>query len=449
MLFCYTASHHTTGFDTLERFERSTDAVIRALADHDLTRGNVVVATCNRFEAYVDVAGGPDDEAGAASAVIGLIAAATGVDRHEVEEAGATLHGTDVAHHIFAVASGLESLVVGEGEIAGQVRRSLEHARSRGTATRDLERVFQQAARLSRGVKNRTQLSSAGRSVVRLALDLAEARVADWARARVLLVGTGRYAGATLAALRERGASDVRVYSRTGRAARFAEHHGITAVHQHDLEGAVAASDLVVACTVAPSVVLDVDTVTRAASRPDAASRRLIIDLGLPRNVDPAVAAVSGCHLLDLETIGAHASLPELNAAADARALVDQALADYRAATAEDAAVPALVALREHVFSVVDDEIAWSARRGHDDPAVAAALRHFAGVLLHTPSVRARALARAGEPGRFADAVDALFAVTPQRACLWAGDAADRPGAAPDPQHETPRRAEPDPLPTA
>jgi glutamyl-tRNA reductase len=422
VLFCYSSSHRTTQFDNLGRLERGANEVIGTLAEHGgIIAGSVVLSTCNRFETYVDIVlpDGQDAErqdaaAHAARVVTQAIGEATGMPAHEVREAGMLLHGDAVVEHAFAVASGLESVVVGEGEIAGQVRRALEGARERGTATRELERVFQLAARTSRGVKNRTELSSAGRSVVRLALDMAETRITDWAATNVLLVGTGRYAGASLAALRERGVTRVQVYSRTGRAAGFATSHGIAAAES--LEAAVADSDLVVACSVAPTVILDAATVAAARERPGALSRRLIIDLGLPRNVDPEVAAVADTELLDLETIRAHAPLPELGATDEARTLVDQAVADYRRATAEDAVTPALVALRSHIFDVLDGEIAWARRRGDSSPQTEAALRHLAGVLLHGPSVRGRELAAEGRADEFGAAVSALFGV--DTACI-------------------------------
>ncbi|UUT36592.1 glutamyl-tRNA reductase [Microbacterium elymi] len=425
MLLCFSSSHRTAALDTVERLERRADDVIARLAEPiDGIDGSVVVSTCNRFEVYLDVPGTtphperPWDAASIdADAFVDTVAAATGLDGGEVRESGILLHGDAVAAHVFSVASGLESIVVGEGEIAGQVRRSLERARERGTVSPELERVFQLASRTSRGVKNRTDLSRAGRSVVRLALDMAETRITDWAGTRVLLVGTGRYAGASLAALRERGVTRAQVYSRSGRAAGFAAGHDIKAVPVDGLEQAVAASDLIVTCSVAPAVILDAATVAAAAGRAGALPRRLIIDLGLPRNVDPGVAAVPGTELLDLETLRLHAPLPELGATAEAQALVDAAVADYRRAAAEDAVTPALVALRAHVFDVLDDEIARARRRGDSDGQTEAALRHLAGVLLHEPSVRARKLAAAGRAGEVESALSALFGIESRREC--------------------------------
>lgn len=416
MLLCFSSSHLTADFGLLERLERHADEVKRALArQSDILSGSVVLATCNRFEAYLDV----DEPLTAAAAVsvevvIENISRATGIDPEELRASSAVMYDSAVAEHLFAVSSGLESVVVGEGEIAGQVRRSLETARTEGTASRELERLFQVAARTSRGVKARTGITSAGRSMVRLALQLAESRITDWAETRVLLVGTGAYAGASLAALRDRGATEVRVYSPSGRARRFATTHAIEAVAPGALAEAIAASDVVVTCSVSDEAIIARETVAAAARIPEALPRRLIIDLGLPRNVDPDVTDIAGVELLDLETISRHAPLAEVNAAREARAIVDEAAAEFSAQGSEFAVTPALVALRKHVFDVLDAEIDRARRGRESSEQIEAALRHLTGVLLHTPSIRARELARNGEAHRFIDAAHALFGVSPE-----------------------------------
>ena len=226
MLICLSASHKNAAFDVLERLSVNAEhAAPRILGGHDALKGAVVVSTCNRFDAYLDLdtpeGASPVDALHGAIRAVGTVA---GLEPEELRSTFDFVHGNALAGHLFAVASGLESVVVGEGEIAGQVRRSLEQARSEGTTTTELERLFQRASQTSRRVKNETGIGSEGRSLVRLALDLAESRVTDWAQTSVLLVGTGRFAGASLAALRDRGVTDVRVYSPSGRAARFAGH---------------------------------------------------------------------------------------------------------------------------------------------------------------------------------------------------------------------------------
>ncbi|WIB63664.1 glutamyl-tRNA reductase [Curtobacterium sp. MCBD17_040] len=403
MLICLTASHRNASFDLLERLSIGAPAAADGLVSgSDVLDGAVVLATCNRFEAYLDVAGDRDS---AVAATIDAVSAASDLAADDVRASVRVLDRADVVHHLFAVSSGLESVVVGETEISGQVRRALEGARAAGTTTSDLERLFQEAAHTSRGVKTRTRIGAAGRSIVRLALELASSRVTDWADTHVLLVGTGRYAATTVAALRDRGVADIAVYSPSGRAPVFAAKHDLVPVT--DLAGTAAASDVVITCTSSEVPVVH-------ASDLDHPGRRLVIDLGLPRNVDPAAASVDGVELLDLETISLHAPLSELNAESEARAIVDDAVTRFHTAALEQSATPALVALRKHVFDVLDAEIARARDRGDSSDRTEQALRHLAGVLLHRPSVRARDLGRQGRAEDFTAAVDALFGIEPE-----------------------------------
>ncbi|MGT2425659.1 glutamyl-tRNA reductase [Amnibacterium kyonggiense] len=408
MLTALTADYRTAGFEVLERLATvSAETFARFVTDRRGVRGGVLLATCNRFEAYLDVA----DEA-EADGLLDFAAAEAGVDAAAVAEAASRRTGSDVAGHLFAVSSGLESLVVGEAEIAGQVSRALEAARGIGTTTPDLERLFQRASRTSSAVQQRTRLGSAGRSIVRLALDLAGSRVTDWATTRVLLIGTGTYARATLAALRDRGVQEIAVYSPSGRALKFAQREGVVAVAGTDLPHRLATADIVIACSIATTPILDAEKLRRARSVVAEPARQLVVDLGMPRNVEPDVAGLQDVDLLDLETIGRHAPLPELQATDDALAMIAEAVAEYGADQRATAATPAVVAYRAHVFELVDQEIERLRRRGEATEAVERAMRHLAGVLVHTPSSRARELAAAGEAQRFADAVETLHGLT-------------------------------------
>lgn len=407
MLICLTASHRNASFDLLERLSIGAPAAASHLVtDSDVLDGAVVLATCNRFEAYLDIAG--DDEA-AVRATVEAVSAASELQADEVLDCVQVLGGGDVVQHLFAVSSGLESVVVGETEISGQVRRALEDARRNGTTTSELERLFQEAAHTSRGVKTRTRIGAAGRSLVRLGLELASSRITDWAATRVLLVGTGSYAATTIAALRDRGAEHIQVFSPSGRAPWFAAKHDLVAAT--DLRTAIGTSDVVITCTSSEVPVVE-------ACDLDDGARRIVIDLGLPRNVHPDAADVEGVELLDLETISIHAPIAELNAETEARAIVDDAVSRFRAQALEQSTTPALVALRKHVFGILDDEIDRVKRRGDTTPESAEqterALRHLVGVLLHRPSVRARELGRAGRGDDFTGALDALFGVRPE-----------------------------------
>lgn len=421
MLLCLSIDHHRIDLGTLERIERHSDALSAALSAPEdgsgPVLGSVPLITCNRFEVYLDVA----TEDGVVDAALDEMTRITGLSRPRLSGALTAYSGGDAAEHLFSVSGGLESAVVGEGEIAGQVRRSLESARAAGRVTSDLERLFQVATRTSREIKNRTELQSAGRSLVRLALRMAESRIGDWGSAQVLLIGTGAYAGASLAALRARGATRIGVFSPSGRAERFADSHVVDPVSPAELDARLSDTDLVVACTSTRDPLLTGEQFARtvkpgrppfcslAPARVGSPRPRLLIDMGLPRNIDPAAAAVPGVELLDLETVVKHAPIPELSAEAEARRIVSEAAADFLAGRAENAAVPTLVALRDHVGDILQEELARVGSGSGADPAIEAALRHFAGRILHQPTVRLREMARRGGADDAARAVELLF----------------------------------------
>lgn len=371
-----------------------------ALLDDRRAHGAVLVATCNRVEAYLDVPPGADTSI--AEATLRTLAGAARLPNDTLRGRAEVLAGAPALHHLFAVTSGLESIAVGEEEIAGQVRRAYEAARETGSTTPELDTAFQRAAKVSRDVRAATAIGKQGRSLVQFALQLAGTRVTDWRQTRALIVGTGNYAATTVAALRTLGVSELAVYSLTGRAGQFSDRYGVRA--ENDLREAVAKAEVVITCTNTYSVGVD-----------DIAddSRRTIIDLGLPRNVDPAVGRLPGVELMDLELIATHARLPMLAPDATARELVSSAAGAF---AAEQVAAPAIVALRRHVFDALDSELTRLASKSvppEQAAAVTEALRHFAGALLHDPTQRARDLAAGGRVGHFEAGLAAVFGIDP------------------------------------
>ncbi len=401
------ASHKTAPFELLERLSTYTEAVAPLVAgEADDISGAVVLSTCNRFEAYIEI-----DEPATVGHDAGIVAAqraietATGITAEELAGAYEVKMGGKVAEHLFSVASGLESVVVGEGEIGGQVRRALDEARAHGTTSSELERLFQRATETQKSVKNATALGRAGRSLVRLALDLADSRIADWGDIDVLLVGTGAYAAATLAALRDHGASSVKVYSPSGRT-QFATKHGLAQVSHDDFAATAARVDMVITCTSHEEPVLSAGTLRAGGFD----GRAFVIDLGLPRNVDPDVGDVEGITLLDLETIRLHAPLEELQASDAAREIVRDAAAKFAQVGRQQTAQPAVVALRKHVFEVLERELDRGKNRENSEQ-IEQALRHFTGMLLHTPTVRAQEAAIEGRADEVFDAIQTLFGI--------------------------------------
>ena len=393
MLLCLSSNHANASFSLLEKLSiGAPGAAVELVEASETVRGAVVLATCNRFEAYLDV----EDAADAAVAsTVAAISSASGLEARELLDSLAVHHGDEVARHLFAVTSGLESVVIGEDEISGQVQRALASARESGTSSPELERLFQRATHTSRGVRTKTAIGGVERSLVRLALELASSRLTDWATTSVLVVGTGRYAATSVAAVRALGATDIRVYSRSGRGPAFATKYGLRA--ETELAAALDA-DVILTCS-GTGVITAADVVGDR--------QRVVIDLGLPRNVDRSVDGLPGVVLLDLEAIRLHA--PLIEAHTEAHSLVREAAADF---AADRAAEPAVVALREHILALVEAEIERARARGAGDETESA-LRHLAGVLLHTPSVRARELAADGRLDEVTAALAALYGVRP------------------------------------
>lgn len=457
VLLSLTASHRELDLDALERLSTGSASVGRTVVSScEPVQGAVVISTCNRFELYLDV-DAPLDGDGVRHAtrhVARLVAEASGVTPETAAESFTVRTGSEVPTHLFSVASGLDSMVVGEREIAGQVKRSLQVSRSEGTTSKTLELLFQTASRTSKRVGAHTTLGSTGRSLVKLGLDLAGESLPDWRVVRTVLIGTGSYAGASVAALRQRGSEDVRVYSQSGRAALFAESHDVVALDgdREALVEALAEADLVVSVsgargrrTVASldagtdgaaqggargpeasiEYVLDAAAVARARLRAaartgdEAEGRPLVVlDLALHRDVDPGVADVEGVLLYDLQALKAHAP-------ATARAVVDHARAIVRDAAREfeehqvgreaDAAVVALLdeaeeRARTEIDAAVDRLRAELRERGEVDAlgrpaepdeadveAIARDVRRRVHAALHDriTAVRAEAVARA------------------------------------------------------
>ncbi|KGM08725.1 glutamyl-tRNA reductase, partial [Cellulomonas bogoriensis 69B4 = DSM 16987] len=423
VLMTLTASHRDLDLDVLEQLSSGAHSVgTEVVADsHEIT-GCVVLATCNRFEVYLDVAEscrGTDD---ALAAVTATVARTSGLAVADVRDSLQARVGADVAQHLFAVASGLDSMVVGEREVAGQVRRALHTARAQRTTSPRLERLFQTASRTSRAVGARTGLAGTGRSVVGVALDIAGHVLADegldLAHARVLLIGTGSYAGASVTALQARGVRDVAVHSPSGRAAVFAAERDLEAVDPGTLPDQLARADVVLSCSGALGPVIDTDMVVaarRAATESGGRPRPVVlIDLALHHDIDPKVAGVDGVHLVDLATVQQHSPTTVTPAVTAGLDIVDRAAQEFEAGLAELEVVPAVVALRTEVDRTVRAEVdRVRARAGAEAAAqVERSLRRVTAALMHGPTVRAREHARAGQVDRYRDGVEAVFGVT-------------------------------------
>ncbi|MFM8155438.1 MAG: glutamyl-tRNA reductase, partial [Actinomycetes bacterium] len=257
------ASHHDASLEEIERLSHAGTSLASILARHEGVNGALVLSTCNRFEVYLDL----DRFHEAVDLTTREISDQTGIAHEEVVESMRVTMGTSVAQHLFSVASGLESMVVGEDEVAGQVKSALAAAQVAETTSPTLERMMQRALATSKAVTNMTGLGAAGRSIVTVGLDVAEERHGSLAGRSALVLGTGSYARVVTSALAKRGVEEIYVYSSSGRAAKFATSHGVVPVTDDELAQVIARVDVVAACSGAPHHIIDGALIDARGSR--------------------------------------------------------------------------------------------------------------------------------------------------------------------------------------
>jgi len=373
-------SHHHAPVELRERVAFDLDEA-HAIAER--LGAAVCLSTCNRTELYLEAADAEDAERRAAAVLAGL------------EPALYRLRDQAAALHLFRVAAGLDSLVPGEGEILGQVRAAHE-AGTRGPL---LDRVFRHALHAGRKVRAQTAIGESPASVSSAAAALAEQVFGDLAGCEILLVGAGKVSGQAARNLRTRGAHISFVAdSKTGRTR---------------LEEELARVDVVVSSTTASGYVLDAATVERARR----GRRLLLIDLAVPRDLDPAIHELDGCYLYDiddLEAIVAETLSGRRAEAERAESIVAAEAEKFHEWQASLDIVPAIASLRARAEEIREQELAKaegilerldeSQRR-----AVESITAQIVNKLLHMPTIRLKQAAAAADGVFYADAVRHLF----------------------------------------
>ena len=414
VLFSLVATHADIDLETVAQLSNGSSGIATsALAGSPAVTGAIVLATCNRYEIYGE-APHPDDVEAARAALVAQISDVSGLSEPLVSRSFSTRTGPEVSQHLFAVSAGLDSAVVGEREIAGQVRRALITAQHEGTASAGLVRLFQAASKTAKDVGAQTALGSRGLSIVSVALDLATdlSENPDWSSKKVVVFGTGAYAGATMALLRERGCTDISVFSSSGRAHGFVATRGGTALDAESLYPAVAAADVMIGCSGSDT---RVEADELAEVRANSPQPLIAIDLALTHDFDPAVGELDGVELLTLESVRLAAPQEQAESLAQASGIVSGAAAAFEQEREARSVDSAIVALRRHTMSVLDAEME-KVRARHGCTAAAEevefALRRMVKQLLHVPTVRARELASNGQQDEYIAALEALYGIT-------------------------------------
>jgi glutamyl-tRNA reductase len=410
-------SHTSAPVSLLERMCLDPEQAAKlatAVSQSDFASEAVVVATCNRLEVYAEV----DRFHGSVEDISDQLAATAGGARDDVVPHLYVHYDEAAVAHLFALASGLDSMVVGESQILGQVRAALQRGQEQGTVGAVLNGAFQQALRVGKRGHAETNIDAAGPSVVAAALAQLTARGAELAGCRAVVVGAGAMAGLAVTHLARRGAAEVVVANRTpATAARLAASVGGRSVSLAELPSEFTRADVVVSCTGATGVVVHAAQLEDALAHRSPQRPLSVVDLALPHDVDPLVAEHSAVRYVGLATL-AH-DLAEGPAAPDVeqvRRIVAEEVGAFLSARAAARATPTVVALRSMATEVVDAELSrlWGRLANADAETraeVEQTVRRVAGKLLHGPTTRVKELT--GEPAgmSYAEVLAELFAL--------------------------------------
>jgi glutamyl-tRNA reductase len=402
-------SHRTAPVSVLERAAVPVDDLRKTL--DELHRAETIsevllLSTCNRVEAYADAARFHP----AVAEITSVLARHAGLAVSDLSEHLYVHFAEAAAEHIFSVASGLDSMVVGESQILGQLRSAYALGTDVGSVGSVLHDLTQSALRVGKRVHSDTGIDRAGASIVSVALDQAEAVLGSLDGRRAVIVGAGSMGALAGATLRRRGLTDVVIANRSvAPAARLARTLDGRAAALPAVPGEIADADLLVSCTGATGLVVEADDLGSRADRP-----LVVLDLALPRDVDPIVRERPGITYVDLEALRSRGAMVSDEEVRSATAIVADELRGYLAEQQRLAVAPTVTALRARANQVIDGELARLDGRlpGLDNDVrreVTDAVRRAVEKVLHAPTVRVKELASTPGGDQYAAALRELF----------------------------------------
>jgi glutamyl-tRNA reductase len=349
----------------------------------------VMLSTCNRTEIYVCA------PAGAGSAVCGFLSEYGQLSLSALDAVLYTYRGEEAACHLLRVAAGLDSLVIGENEILGQVKDAFQMAHAAETTGPILSALFRYAAQTGKRVRNETDIGRAALSVATIVVELAEENIGSLPDRTALLIGAGKMSALTARALVQAGLRCVLVANRTyQRAEKLARSLGGQAVHFDALAENLVHADIVICSTGAPHIVLHVEDVLAAlAARPD--RPLLLVDLAVPRDADPGIGELPGVRLADIDDLETQVQAHHPLAVAvrrGAEAIVRDELNNFGVWYDARLSVPVIRALRERADAICQAELERTLHRlgdltPHQRRAIEAMGHAIVGKLLHEPIV--------------------------------------------------------------
>ena len=359
-LVCLGLSHHTAPVEVRERHtfpaHRMGEALV-ALRDYEAVREALMLATCNRLEIYAEL---DDYEAGVDQLKRFLQHFRHG-DVTDMESYLYTMLGTQAVDHAFRVSTGLDSMLIGEAEILGQVKESFVQAQKAGSLGKTLHRLFRDAINAGKAARSQTAIGRQSVSVATAAVEAAKSHIGDLQGRSVLVVGAGKMGSLAAKRLKLEGARDIAVLNRSyGKAAGVIEHLGTGhALDMSELIGALERADIVVTSTGAAHFVLTAQNVAQAMlARPE--RPLFIVDIAVPRDTDPEVASIPNVDVIDIDALEGVVQM-SLEHRREAVPLVEEIIGEHVERFAQwyraRAAVPVIASLTDKAESIREAEL--------------------------------------------------------------------------------------------
>ena len=390
-------SHKTAPVALRERLaftESAAGEFARQVIATEAVREAVVLSTCNRTEVYMVVG----DPVRAESDVLGMLAGRAAIRPTELAEAIYSPRNCDTARQLYRVTAGLDSMIVGEAEIQGQVRRAHESAMNAGSTGPFSNRLFASALTAGKRVRSETGLGASRVSVPSVAVDLALRLLGTLQDRHVVILGAGETSELTARALADQGAGTIFVANRhADRALSLAERFGGSVVGLEDLPDQLLLADIVLSSTSSPHPIVGHEELElvmgERAGRP-----LLLIDIAVPRDIDAGCAKLEGVTLYDIDDLQAVVAqnLDTRNSEVPrAREILEEEIQRFARWLGQLDALPTVAALREHGNALVEQVLAenagrWESASPRDEARVEAIARAVMSRLLHEPTIRLR-----------------------------------------------------------
>jgi glutamyl-tRNA reductase len=406
-LLCLGISQKTAPVAVRERLALTTkegQALCRELVDTEHIREAVAISTCNRTEVYL-----VGDPVGAETELLSRLAQRAGTRPTELAEALYAPRNCDAARQLYRVVSGLESMIVGEAEIQGQAKRAYEAALEAGTTGPLTNRLFTAALQTGKRVRSETTIGEGRASVSSVAVGLARDLMGPELASRdVVIIGAGETSELTARALAEQGVRTIFVANRhADRARSIADRFGGSVSSLHDLPERLAEADIVVSSTSSPHPIIGLDELALVMRERDGAPL-LLIDIAVPRDIDPACAELDGVTLYDIDDLQSVVARNRQVREAErvqAEEVVEDEIQRFARWMGQLDVLPTITALRAHGESIVEQILAengsrWESASARDRARIEAMARSLMQRLLHEPTIRLKSLEREGGHGR-------------------------------------------------